>query len=65
MSKVRTTQQLVGAFVSATIDVRVKFGYPSNCSEYSIIKSNISDVALDQVGKDDPVKFSDYMLNSG
>ena len=65
VSKVRTTQQLVGALAFATIGVCANFSHPSNCWEYSIIKSNISDVAVDYVDMVLRVKFGDFRLTSG
>ena len=60
-----TTQQLVGALVFATISIWTRFGHPSNWWDYSVIKSNISDVAIDSVGMDVRVKFGDTVLNGG
>ena len=52
LSKVWATQQLVVALVFETSGLWANFGHPSNCLDYSVIKSNITDVAVDQVGMD-------------
>ena len=55
----RTAQQLVCVLVFATIGVRANSGHPSNCLDSSMIKSNVSDVAVDYDGLDVRVKCGD------
>ena len=47
VSKVRTTQQLISALIFATFGGLENFGHSSNCWDYSMIKPNTSNVAVD------------------
>ena len=51
------------ALVLQKIGALANFGHPSNCWDYTTIKSNVSDVAVNEVGMDVHIKFGDSWSN--